>query len=239
MHFAEKPGGEFWLLAMPDKTKRIANRYVVSLDIGGRTHRADWSVISVIDRYHLMNGGVEECIGTWRFHCDVDIALWRAVQAARFFNDAMLVWEVNSLARLNNVEGNHSLTLTESIKNAYPNLYFRDDPQKIREGVPIRYGFFTGSGAGHGSKTDLVTQMNKRLRDMLHIERDRRALDEARYYELKPDGAWGAMENHHDDIYMSRAIGLKVSSIMPPPAETPDYGLRTADADRVRTVADF
>lgn len=67
--------------------------------------------------------------------------------------------------------------------------------------------------------TDLVTQMTKRLREILYIERDKRALDEIEWYELKPDGSYGAVEGKHDDIYMSRAIALKVSQLMELPVE--------------------
>lgn len=59
---------------------------------------------------------------------------------------------------------------------------------QIREGRPKRYGFHTNAA----SKTDLVTQMTKRLREILYIERDKRALDEIEWYELKPDGSYGA-----------------------------------------------
>ena len=38
-------------------------------------------------------------------------------------------------------------------------------------------------------------------------------------YELKPDGSYGAVEGKHDDIYMSRAIALKVSQLMELPVE--------------------
>ena len=69
------------------------------------------------------------------------------------------------------------------------------------------------------SKTDLVTQMTKRLREILYIERDKRALDEIGWYELKPDGSYGAVDGKHDDIYMSRGIVLKVSQLMDLPVE--------------------
>lgn len=61
--------------------------------------------------------------------------------------------------------------------------------------------------------------MTKRLREILYIERDKRALDEIEWYELKPDGSYGAVEGKHDDIYMSRAIALKVSQLMELPVE--------------------
>ena len=213
LEFREQPGGGLWLWAMPDRETAIKRRYVVSVDIGGRSDGADWSVISVIDRYFLLEGGVEECIGTWRGHLDQDLVIWKAVQIARYFNSALLVVESNSLD-VKGDEGDHSLTILDEIKDFYPHLYCRTDPQKIREGLPARYGFHTNAA----TKTDLVNQMNKRFREGGHIERDGRALDEADCYEIKPDGSYGAVDGEHDDIYMSRAIGLKASQTMDPPA---------------------
>lgn len=212
LEFQEQPGGGLWLWALPDKETPIKRRYVVSVDIGGRSVGADWSVISIIDRYFLMEGGVEECIGTWRGHLDQDLVIWQAVQIAKFFNSALLVVESNSLD-MKGDEGDHSLTILDEIKDFYPHMFFRTDPQKIREGAPVRYGFHTNKQ----TKTDLVNQMNKRFRELGHIERDARALDEADCYEIKPDGTYGAVDGEHDDIYMSRGIGLKASQMMEPP----------------------
>lgn len=211
--FAEVSGGNLWLWAEPEATPTLSNRYIVSMDIGGRNPHADWSVISVIDRYFLTDGGVEECIGTCRFHLDQDLAVWKAVQIARYFNNALLVIEANSLNPKGS-EGDHTLTILDEIKGVYSNLYCRTDPQRIREGAPERYGFFTSAA----SKTDLINQMNKRLREEGYIERDSRALDEADCYEIKENGSYGAIEGGHDDIYMSRAIGLKASQTAPLPA---------------------
>lgn len=212
LEFREQPGGGLWLWALPDGETPIKRRYVVSVDIGGRSQGADWSVISVIDRYFLLEGGVEECIGTWRGHLDQDLVIWKAVQIAKFFHSALLVPESNSLD-LKGDEGDHSLTILDEIKDFYPHIYCRTDPQKVREGLPARYGFHTNAA----TKTDLVNQMNKRFRELGHVERDVRALDEADCYEVKPDGSYGAVDGEHDDIYMSRAIGLKASQLMPPP----------------------
>lgn len=205
LHFEESQGGALNLWALPDKT-RMKRRYIVSMDIGGRGKDADWSVISVIDRYWLTEGGVEECIATCRFHLDQDLAVWKAVQIAVFYNNALLVIEANSLDSKGS-EGDHTLTILDEIKGKYENLYCRTDPQRIIEGAPERYGFFTS----RASKSDLVNQMNKRLREHGYIERDRRALDEIDFYEIKDDGTYGAVDGQHDDIYMSRAIGLKAS----------------------------
>lgn len=220
LSFQDIPEGSVWLWAKPDKELPVKYRYVVSMDIGGRSDRADWSVLSVIDRYCLMEGGVEECIGTVRFHLDQDLAVWKAVQLARYFNNALLVVEANSLNR-KGTEGDHTLTIMDEIKGYYDNLYYRTDPQKIVEGAPVRYGFFTSAA----SKTDLVNQMNIRFREEGYIERDVRALDEADHYEMKNDGSFGAVDGEHDDIYMSRAIGLKASRQMPLPFLTEPHPL--------------
>lgn len=214
IRFVPTPTGDFYVWKLPDTSRRIADRYVVALDIGGRNPNADYSVISVIDRAAMIDGGVEECIATYRFHLDQDLTVWRAVQVAEWFCHALLAVEANSLDPKGQ-EGDHTLTILDTIKEHYDNLFSRTDPVQIREGRPKRYGFHTNAA----SKTDLVTQMTKRLREILYIERDKRALDEIEWYELKPDGSYGAVEGKHDDIYMSRAIALKVSQLMELPVE--------------------
>ena len=62
----------------PDKNNRFSNRYVVSMDIGGRSSKADYTVIRVLDRYWRTEGGVDEFVATWRGHGDVDLLVWKA-----------------------------------------------------------------------------------------------------------------------------------------------------------------
>ena len=209
LRFVQSLNGTFHIWAKPNTERNVRRRYVVSMDIGGRHDKADWTVISVVDRYWLLSNGVEECVATYRFHLDQDLAVWKAVQVARYYNNALLVIEANSLNPKGS-EGDHTLTILDEIKQHYPNIFSRTDPQKIIEGYPEKYGFFTSQS----SKTDLVNQMNKRYREQGYIERDNRALDEADTYEIKENGSYGAVEGGHDDIYMSRAIGLKASQIM-------------------------
>ena len=81
--------------------------------------------------------------------------------------------------------------------------------------------------------------MTKRLREILYIERDKRALDEIEWYELKPDGSYGAVEGKHDDIYMSRAIALKVSQLMELPIEIHVSGTTVVSGNVVYTEANM
>lgn len=234
LRFEEIAKGEFWIWKRPDTSKLYNNRYIVSLDIGGASAGADWSVIRVLDRLPLMTGGVPEFVATYRFHMDQDLTAWRAVQVAKYYCDALLVVERNSLRQLS-TEGNFSITVLDIIAQVYSNIYYRDDPDKIKEGLPPRYGFFTDKN----NKELVVTAMNKGLRDMGFIERDQRMLDECGWYELKQNGSYGAIEGQHDDIYMSSGIALYVSSTLPAPSEIPRIEINLASTQRVRTEADM
>ncbi len=233
LHFQQLPKGEFWVWTLPDEDNKYNNRYVVSLDIGGASSGADWSVIRVLDRLPLASGGVPEFIATYRFHLDQDLTAWRAVQVAKLYHNALLVVERNSL-RTQQTEGNFSTTILDIIAHVYPNVYYRDDPDKIKEGIPPRYGFFTD----RNNKELIVATINAGLRDMGFIERDQRMLDECGWYELKPDGSYGAIDGQHDDIYMSSGICLYVSSTLPIPQTTiPKISRRRQT--RVRSAADL
>lgn len=235
LQFKELIKGDFYVWKKPDTTRLYNDRYVVSLDIGGSAAKADWSVIRVLDRLPMMNGGVPEFVATYRFHMDQDLTAWRAVQVAKWYCNALLVVEANVLNTFQ-TEGNFTSTVLDIIAHVYPHLYYRDDPNKIKEGLPKKYGFWTSK-----NKSELVTTITAGLREMGFIERDQRMLDECGWYELKQDGSYGAIDGQHDDIYISSAINLWVSNKLPIPTPIPTLeekaqGMRR---QRVRTEADM
>jgi len=206
--FVKNDKGNMWVWEMPDNELRIKHRYVVSMDIGGRSKGADFSVIRVFDRYPILDGGVPEAVLTWRGHLDQDMVVWKAVQIAKIYGNAMLAIESNSLRKeLVGSEGDHVITILDEIKDYYDNIYSRSDPEKVREGVPVKYGFHTNVK----TKVALIDNLNKILREELYIETDSRVCDEYDTYEIKPNGAYGAVDGSHDDLVMCTAIGLKVS----------------------------
>lgn len=232
LQFKEMSKGEFWVWKKPDTNTLYNNRYVVSLDIGGAAANADWSVIRVLDRLPLKDGGVPEFVATYRFHMDQDLTAWRAVQVAKWYCDALLVVESNSLQTFQ-TEGNFTSTVLDIIAHVYPHLYYRDDPSKIKEGIPLRYGFHTGH-----NKSEIVSIMTKGLREIGFIERDQRMLDECGWYELKQNGSYGAIDGQHDDIYMSSGINLWVSSKLPIPEPLPHISeTLSRRSSQVRTEA--
>ena len=56
----------------------------------------------------------------------------------------------------------------------------------------------------------VISTLIKVIREHLYTERDVRCLDEYLVYERKQNGAYGAITGKHDDLLMTRAIGLHI-----------------------------
>lgn len=56
----------------------------------------------------------------------------------------------------------------------------------------------------------VISTLVKVIREGSYIERDGRCLDEYLCYERKQNGAYGAITGKHDDLLMTRAIGLHI-----------------------------
>ena len=200
IRFEKNIEGRLKIWSMPDKSEQVANRYGLFADIGGRSLGADWSVIRVIDRYWMMEGGPPEMVATWRGHLDQDIFAWKVAQLGKFYNDGLVAIEVNSL-RTEKGEGDHHYTILQEISEYYDNLFARGDPEKYKEGAPIKWGFHTNMK----SKPMIIDIHNAAMRDDLYIETDSMACDEADTYEIKEDGTYGAVEGSHDDLEVTTA----------------------------------
>jgi len=217
LRFREVANGNLWVWVLPDKDEDVSNRYVTIMDVGGKWKKADYTDIVVLDRYWMMEDGGEEVVAEWHAHLDQDLAAWKAAQIAKFWNSSLLVVERNSLKVRNTEiesEGDHSMTVLDEIAEHYDNLYAREPLDKIREGVPPKWGFFTSVS----TKPVVVDALNAALRDDDFDERNKLACDEYDTYEIKVDGTYGARDGSHDDRLMTRAIGLHISrSFMPKP----------------------
>ena len=115
--------GQFKIWKHPDKLNTV-HQYVVIVDVGGRTEKADYSVITVINRWGLRvrmkptpipsqrEGGYEggpqsdeepearhmplEAVARWRGHLRYDQLAWKAVAVAVYYKNALLVFESNT-----------------------------------------------------------------------------------------------------------------------------------------------
>lgn len=212
LRFAEDTQGLLWIWDLPeiDDKEIVTNRYLTIVDIGGRSKKADWSVILVIDRLFMLDGGRPEVVAQWYGHIDMDILAWKAAQIAAFYDNSLLVIESNTLEthdQERQVDGDLSHFILNQIKDVYPNLYARKQTEdEIREGLPRKYGFHTNVA----TKPMIISTLIKVVREHLYTERDERCLDEYVVYEKKQNGAFGAIIGKHDDLLMTRAIGLHI-----------------------------
>lgn len=213
VRFSEDRQGLFCMWSLPDidPDTVITNRYLCVVDVGGRSAKADWSVIVVFDRLNMVDGDRPSVVAQWYGHCDIDRLAWKAAQIAAFYDNALLVIESNTLEthdKERQVEGgDQSLYILNQISTVYPNLYARRQSEdEIRQGLPRKYGFHTNIS----TKPMVISTLVKVVREHLYTERDLRCLHEFLAYERKPNGSYGAVVGKHDDLLMTRAIGLHI-----------------------------
>lgn len=200
-----------WIWALPeiDEQVEIANRYLTIVDIGGRWKKADWSVIVVFDRLFMMDGGKPSVVAQWYGHIDMDRLAWKAAQIAAFYDNALLVIESNTAEtkdKNRNVDGDQSFYILNQIKGVYNNMYARKQSEDdIINKVPRKYGFHTNVS----TKPMIISTLVKVVREAMYVERDVRCLDEYITYE-KVGSSFGAIPGKHDDLLMTRAIGMHI-----------------------------
>ena len=213
LRFAEDKQGLLHIWEMPeiDDKEIVTDRYLTIVDVGGRSSKADFSVILVLDRLFMADGGKPTVVAQWYGHIDIDLLAWKAAQIAAFYDNSLLVIESNTLETHDKeraVDGDQSQFILNQIKDIYPNLYARkQSEQAILEGLPKNYGFHTNIA----TKPMIISTLVKVIRENLYTERDARCLDEYLCYEKKPNGSFGAITGKHDDLLMTRAIGLHIS----------------------------
>lgn len=213
LRFSEDHQGLLWIWQQPeiDVEEKVLHRYLVVVDIGGRSRKADWSVITVFDRIMQMDGGAPSVVAQWYGHIDMDLLAWKSAQVAKYYDDALLVIESNTLEthdKERQVDGDQSQYILNQIKDVYDNLYARKRSEdEIKEQAPIKYGFHTNVL----TKPMIISTLVECIRERLYVERDERCLHEYLCYEKKQNGSFGAITDEHDDLLMTRAIGLHIA----------------------------
>ena len=200
----------------PDTETLCQHRYKVIVDVGGRSNKSDPSDIVVFDRYWMIWGGKPEVVAEWYGHVDHDLLVWIAAKIAHWYCKAELVIESNTLeSERNDTDGDHTQFILEELKEYYDALYCRTDPQKLKEGIPAKYGFQTN----RSSKTMIIDKFTEVLREEGYIEREDGAVDEIMKYERKQNGSYGNPDgkDEHDDRVITRMIGCFVCYEQPYP----------------------
>lgn len=191
--------------------------YVLAVDIGGASEKADWSV-AVVVRTDLDR---PEVVAQWRGHTHHDLLARRAMDLGRFYNDALLVVESNSLE--SGMGAGAGLYILDLMSRSYANLYRRRVYDDVARTETTRVGFHTN----RATKEMIICGLVAAVRTARFVERDMAALDELLTYERRPDGSYAARIGCHDDLLMARAIALHVADHIPLPADIADFPLHT------------
>ncbi len=216
--FVPSDGGLLKIWKNPAKISRRDSRYITVVDVGGRSDTSDWSVIAVIDRGEE-RGQKPELAAQWRGHTDHDLLAWKAAQIALYYNKALLAIESNTL-ETESTEGSNAGYILDEIADHYPNIYCRNVYDRLTGTCSPQIGFHTN----RSTKPLVVNHHIATVRDSRYVEHDMDAVDEHASYERKPNGSYGAKEGCHDDILMTRCIGLYIADLITgeePPDITP------------------
>ena len=117
------------------------------------------------------------------------------MQLAKLYNESLLVVESNTLTNEAARAGESDYILNQ-VSRVYGNVYER---------APRKLGFHTNAKTKRMAVASLIVA----LRDGAYVERDIDAVNEMRDYE-DHNGHYAARPGKHDDILMTRAIGLCV-----------------------------
>lgn len=209
LRFREDPTGCLKVWEFPSTNARDRrDRYVVAVDVGGRTATSDWSVIAVIDRGESDGSGPMRIAAQWRGHTDHDLLGWKAAQIAKWYGEALLVVESNTLEHES--AGSTSYIL-EELRAVYPRLYARTVQDEVTMRKERKYGFHTN----RATKATIISCLISLVREHGYAERDIDACRELMTYRQLPSGSYAARQGCHDDILMTRAIGLYVALTVP------------------------
>jgi hypothetical protein len=209
LQFRKEQNGRLWIWqdVEPDADdEMVLDRYLVVVDVcKGMTAKADYAVIAVFDRIWMMDGEPPSVVAQWYGHIEMDRLAWKAAQIAEYYNHALLVIESNTLETNNTrSEAEYILNL---VRDVYDNLYARKQSQDdVKEKVPVKYGFHTNVL----TKGEIITNLKAVVREQLYVERDERCLTEYMVYIQNEKGVYEAPSGYHDDILMTRAIGMKI-----------------------------
>lgn len=187
--------------------EEITDRYLCVVDVAkGVSAKADFADILVIDRLPMVDGEPPVVAAEWHGHIEMDRLAWKALQVAAYYNNALLVIESNTL-ETNNTKGEAEYILT-LIADVYgKQLYARkQSAEDIRQKIPKKYGFHTNPL----TKKVVIYNLQEVIRQHLYVEREEECLNEYRTYIETEKGGYEAMEGHHDDRLMTRAIGMQI-----------------------------
>lgn len=213
IRFVSKRGGNLKIWEEPDDSP-VADRYVVAVDIGGPNATSDYSSVRVMDRLMMMEefglNGKPNVVAEMHYHTDHDLLAYDAARLAKWYNNALLVIESNTVEMENkerDTNGDGSEYILDIVSEFYPNLYFRRGKEEnIDPGKPRAWGFQTNKF----TKPKIINHMKSCLREDRWDEPSRICCEEMSMY-IEEHNKFTAPPKKHDDVLMATAILLWVA----------------------------
>lgn len=213
IQFVPNQDGNLRIWEMPDDSP-VKDRYVVAVDIGGPNETSDYSVVRVMDRLMRMpDFGLEgrpNVVAEMRYHTEHDLLAYDAMRVAKWYGDALLVIESNTLETKDqnrDTGGDGSEYILDIVADIYPNIYMRHNKEEeVSDKIQKRYGFHTNAS----TKPKIIDHMKTCLRDKLWDEPSHFTTDEMSIY-VEEDKKLTAPQGKHDDCVLSTAILLWVA----------------------------
>lgn len=221
IRFIPNSTGNLRIWEKPDDSP-VSNRYIVILDPRrGASEGADPASITVIDRLLMMPdfglNGKPGVVAEMNYKADPDLQAYDAMRLAAWYGNALLVIESNTMESMD-AERNNGIDsfeyILDIVSKLYKNLYMRSAPEEDADGkVVFKWGFQTN----RLTKPKIINFMKECLRDNLWDEPSEFCCSQMASY-MEDHGKTNAEHGKHDDVVMSRAIGLWICyKEMPPP----------------------
>lgn len=213
IRFIPNSTGNLRIWEKPDDSP-VSDRYLVVLDPRrGASDGADPAAITVIDRLLMMHdfglGGKPGVVAEMNYKADPDLQAYDAMRLARWYNNAKLVIESNTMETMNEERNNGIDTfeyILDIVAGLYDNLYMRSAPEEDVDGnIIYKWGFQTN----RSTKPKIINFMKECLRDDLWDEPSVFCCAQMASY-MEDHGKTDAEHGKHDDVVISRAIGLWV-----------------------------
>lgn len=211
IRFIPNSTGNLRIWEKPDDSP-VSDRYLVILDPRrGASEGADPASITVIDRLLMMEdfglNGKPGVVAEMNYKADPDLQAYDAMRLAAWYNNAKLVIESNTMESMD-AERNNGIDsfeyILDIVSKLYKNLYMRSAPEEDADGKVIyKWGFQTN----RLTKPKIINFMKECLRDDLWDEPSQLCCSEMASY-MEDHGKTNAEHGKHDDVVMSRAIGL-------------------------------
>lgn len=175
-------------LAIYEQPQRQGD-YWIGIDVASGLVRGDYSAMAVIERKSLLP------VAFWHGRNDPDLLGEEAVKLAVFYNQAMLVPEIN----------NQGIAVVSSIRRLhYPRIYRARQINRTEELLSSEFGFRTGSQ----SKSLIINTLARYIREDALRLRDKETIAECISYIWDEKGSTNARAGCHDDRVMALAIAL-------------------------------